>query len=173
MWGETMDRTLLGMATTIYSDVDEKTPTDSIILNTIKTFVNRGYKEIAKREKEKQIKVTAIDGKFAKPLHYKQGIQLIYGNTPIDFDEDDTYITCDYSGDMEFIYEYDYEGLDDLIDTTEPFTNKENDEAILSYAKMLYWKKEGKYDKSEVEKRDYETFYIKRPKKIVTVKTLR
>lgn len=172
-----MGRTLLELARTVYSDVDEKTPEDSAILATIKTFVNRSYKEVAKREKEKEVEVTAVDGKFTKPDYYKKGIQLVYTyegqKYAIDFEETDTEITCDYDGDMKFIYEYDFESLPDLTDGLSPFTDIGNDEMILSGAKNLYWKKEGKYDKAEVEKRDFETFYIKRPKKIVKFTTYR
>jgi hypothetical protein len=172
-----MDRTLVGLANTVYQDVNEKTPTDLLTLAKIKTFVNRSYKEVARREKEKEIELDVIDGTFNKPQYYKKGLQLVYTNEgkkyAIDFEEIDTQITCDYSGTMKFIYEYDNQSLPDLTDNEEPFTEKENDEAIMANARYLYWKSEGKYDKAEVEKRDFETSYIRRPVRILQFKIIR
>lgn len=161
-----MARKLNDLAIRVADDVGEKT-TDTVIMKKLKRYINRVYKEVAKRQKEKIADVTSVDGKFAQPTHYKKGIQLQYLKTAIDFEEDGTDITCDYSGDMKFIYEFDYESLPDLTDDQEPITDPGNDEIIISGAKYLWWKSENKYNKAEVEKRDYETAYPRRPYRII------
>jgi hypothetical protein len=157
-----MGRTLLDLANRIADDVDEKT-TDAAVMEKIKRFINRYYKEVAKRQKNSEVKVIALDGQFSKPVNYKKGVQLQYKESPIDFTENVSYITCDQSGEMTFIYEMDYEALPDLTDGTEPFTFEANDEIIISGAKYGYWKSEDKYNKAEIEKRDFETSHLKKP----------
>jgi hypothetical protein len=157
-----MGRTLLDLATRIADDVDEKT-TDAAVMEKIKRYINRFYKDVAKRQKCDEKVVTAIDGIFSKPLYFKKGVQLLYNDAPIDFQESGTNITCEKSGDLTFIYEIDYESLPDLTDGTEPLTFEANDEIIISGAKYGYWKSEDKYNKAEIEKRDFETSHLKKP----------
>ncbi|MEN6317061.1 MAG: hypothetical protein ABFD25_22740 [Clostridiaceae bacterium] len=167
-----MGRTLLDLATRVADDVDEKT-TDATVMEKIKRFINRYYKDVAKRQKYSEVKVTAVDGLFVKPEYYKIGVQLRYKESPIDFSEDGSNISCEQSGELTFVFEMDYEALLDLTDIQTPVTFVANDEVILSGAKYNYWKSENKYNKAEIEKRDYETAYIKRPIVKLVFKTYR
>jgi hypothetical protein len=165
-------RKLLDLAARIADDVDEKT-TDAVVMTKIKRYINRYYKEVAERQKQNEVTVTALEGIFAKPTYYKKGVQLLYNDTPIEFNEIDSNISCSQSGELTFIYEMEYESLPDLMDDQEPFTFPANDEIIISGAKYGYWKSEDKYNKAEIEKRDYETSHIKRPVKKISFTTSR
>jgi hypothetical protein len=172
-----MGRTLLELATRMADDIDEKT-TDMASMAKIKRYINRYYKDVAKRQKENEISVIAIEGVFTKPSYCKKGVQLLYKDEknrllPIDFKEYGSIISTSKNGDLTFIYELDYEALPDLTDDDTPETFAANDEIIMSGAKYIYWKSEDKYNKAEIEKRDYETSNIKKPVKQISVTTYR
>lgn len=158
-----MGRTLTELATTLCIDVDEKTPPDSVTLAKAKGYVNRAYKEVAKRQGlEKTVTLASIDSKIEKPVDYYKTVRVEYQGTPIPNDEEDNYISIGIDAEVSLIYNY---LPADLGDNAEPLTDKANDEAILCNAKYMYLKSDNKHEKAEIEKRDFETMYIKRQKK--------
>jgi hypothetical protein len=155
-------KTLLELAEQTMLEVDEEIG-DIELKAAIKSFINSGYTELAKRQQlEKVLTVTSNDGKITKPTDYYKGVKVIYDKTEIPFEQEGDEISVGKSGDMKLIYNY---IPVTLTDNDVPVTNPGNEEFMIAYAKYKYFQKENKYNNAEVFKRDYETFKVKRIKK--------
>lgn len=166
-----MSRTLTDFTQSICDDINLKIA-DSMV-DIVKRYIQRAYKELCVREKiEKKVVVSAIDGIFTKPLDYVRGYELYYSSTLLPFEEvgsDIQTIIC--SGNLDFIYNY---APDELTVDTEPITSYENDKFIHDYVKELWYSRENKKEyKAEIYKRNYETMKIKIQKKNYTFSTER
>jgi hypothetical protein len=151
-------------------DVDENPP-DGTTAAKLKTYLNRAYKEVAKRELlEKPIDVTAVDGKITKPYDFYYLKKVLFNNEAISSEEVAGYISVSDDGDMTLIYAY---IPVDLTDNDTPLTNPGNDEAIFSFAKYLYFRSEGMPADAETSLRDFETYKIHRPKKNLSFSVVR
>lgn len=135
----------------------------------IKRFINRGYKELAKRQKYAEYTILTDTGMFGKPIYCKKIVQVIKDNYPLEFSEVSSVISVATSGTLTVIYEIDINLVPDLIsDNDTPVTDMRNDKFILDYAKELWYSKENKKEyKAEIYVRNYENYDIVRPKKIL------
>lgn len=164
-----MSRTLKDFVTNLADDLFIRTSDKDI--PTVKRYINRAYFDLCIRERiEKKIPVTAVDGRFAKPIDFIKGYELYHPNidTPIKFWEEADNIVSEYSGDLTFVYNYQPSALTADADT--PITNPANDEFILDNVKFLWYSRENKKEyKAEIHKRNYESMRIKTQKKNLKV----
>jgi hypothetical protein len=158
-----MGRTLTDLINTICLDIDEDN-TDSLVVSKLTSFVNRGYKELAKKDLiETSSDVVVTDYTIAKPSDYFKVSKILYNDLPIKWSDEESNILVDWNGNMTLFY---YRIPLDLTGSSAPVTQQENDEVIIQYAKYLYWQSENKYDKAEAHRRDYqELLYKVKPRK--------
>jgi hypothetical protein len=155
-------RTLLDLATVLSTDIDESRAKAPTIIK-LKSFINRSYKEVAKRQRlEKSVSVTATNGQITKPSDFYIVVKIEYDGELIPYEEEADYISVPYDGSMALYYRY---IPVDLTDADEPKTNIGNDQAIINYARYLFFQSEGMGDEAETALRDFETSKIKTTKK--------
>ena len=120
---------------TIIRELDEKQDTN--IIARIVSYINRGYKDLAKKEElEKTTKMT-VSNTFTKPDDLVRINQILDNNyRPIDFSYEGTRIRVDYQGEITLIYTYIPDSLTN--DNDIPETNIANEDYIINYAKWLY-----------------------------------
>lgn len=145
--------------TEVMIDIDERM-TDDEVLNKVKRYINRGYKELAKREGLEKVKtMQASEGKIKKPSDSIEIIDVKFENNPIQFSVEGNYIVTK-AGDNEVDIRYCYlpESLEDLEDET--ITNSANDEFILNYAKWLFFLTEDQDTLARTYKNEYESMQL-------------
>lgn len=156
-----MGRTFNDFIVDICDDIFIKT-TDTDI-PVVKRYINRAYKELARRERiDKVATVTAVEYKFSKPADYVKGYELYPSGIelPVRFWEEGSYIACGYNGEMEFIYNYEPNELSSNTDV--PITNPINDQFIKDMTCYLWFSRENKKEyKAEIYKRNFENMPIK------------
>lgn len=150
---------------TLFDDLFEKR-SDKEVERRLKNYINRGYRELAKRQKlTKIIKVTPSNGIIKKPNGCIKINTITVNDMVIDYIENNGRINIDTDNEVEVEYYYLPEMLEDLEDET--ITNSANDEFILSYAKWLYFMADNMYQDSDMWKREYEALkIIKQPTQI-------
>lgn len=152
-------------------DIDERL-SDEEVLSKVKRYINRGYKELAKREQIEKIKtIQASEGKVKKPSDAVEVFEVKFENNPIQFWLEGNYIVTN-AGDNEVDVRYCYlpEPLEDLEDET--ITNSSNDEFILNYAKWLFFLTEDQDTLARTYKNEYEGMQLvinSRIRKIVSL----
>lgn len=165
-----MARTLSALVQTAMMDVGAKANNSKISIK-LTAFMNRAYKEVAKREKlEKVVTLSASDYQILKPADYYRVVRIVQNEEQLDFEEQSDYIEVEENGDVDLYYIYipvDL-GVDD-----EPLTNPGNDEAILHFAKHLYFKSQDEQDKAEAALRDYSDFNVQARRKKLQVSVVR
>lgn len=152
---------------TVIGDIDEDI-TDSILVNKIKGYVNRGYKELAKREDlEKKITTEIVDGLINLPSNAIKVYGVFSNGLPLEFSTQGKKIICNNDGEVDVILTY----LPDLMenDDDEPVTNVGNEEFILSYAKWLYFLSDDQVELAKLYKEEYESFEIVTQSKIQSI----
>ena len=156
-----MGRTFNDFVIDICDDIFIKT-TDTDI-PVVKRYINRAYKELAKRERiDKTVTVIASEYKFNRPTDYVKGYELYPSGVelPVQFWEEGSQIICGYNGEMEFIYNY--EPVELSLTTDEPVTNPSNDQFIKDMVCYLWFSRENKKEyKAEIYKRNFENMPIK------------
>lgn len=155
----------------VMNDIDEKM-SDTEVVKKVKRFINRAYRELAKREELEKSKILqASEGKVKKPNDSIEVFEVKFENNPIQFWIEGNYIVTN-AGDEEIEVRYRYlpESLEELDDET--VTNSANDEFILNYAKWLFFLTDDQDSLARSYKSEYENMSIlKAPKtyKIISV----
>jgi hypothetical protein len=163
-------RTLLDLTTILSTDIDESRAKAPTIVK-LKTFINRSYKEVAKRQKiEKLVSVTATNGQITIPSDFYSVTKIEYDGELIPYEEEANYISTPYDGLMTLYYRY---IPVDLADADEPKTNPGNDQAIICFARYLFFNSESMSDEAETALRDFETFKIRTTKKKLSFNVVR
>lgn len=143
---------------TIIGDIDEDI-SDMVLVKKIKGYVNRGYKELAKRESlEKKITTEIVDGLINTPSNTVKVYEVLSNGIPLGFTTQGKKVICNGSGEVDVIISY----IPDLmeIDYDEPVTNIANEEFIISYAKWLYFLSDDQVELAKLYKEEYESFGI-------------
>lgn len=149
------------MLENILLDVDED-KYDSTITNKIKKFINRGYRELAKREGLSKTKeITLTDGKAKIPYDCSKVYSCLVDNVHVEFKILGKYI---YSDNDKLTVFYNY--IPDLLeyDDDEFETNENNVEFIMLMAKHLYYFSESLFDEAAIFKTEYENYRIDKTK---------
>ena len=148
----------------VMNDIDEKM-SDTEVVKKVKRFINRAYRELAKREELEKSKILqASEGKVKKPNDSIEVFEVKFENNPIQFWIERNYIVTN-AGDEEIEVRYRYlpEALEELDDET--VTNSANDEFILNYAKWLFFLTDDQDSLARSYKSEYENMSIlKAPK---------
>ena len=147
-----------GLVDTMLMDMDEKSTTT--ITNKIKLYVNRGYRELAKREGlQKRITLETSNNKAVKPADCIKIDEVISGDYPIVFDLiGDSEGTGSTDGEVEIIYTYMPSAMS--ADTDMPQTNIANEEFIINYAKWLYYLSDGMEDMAALFRTEFEKMHL-------------
>lgn len=143
---------------TIIGDIDEDIG-DMVLVKKIKGYVNRGYKELAKRESlEKKITTEIVDGLINVPSNTVRVNEVLSNGIPLGFTTQGKKVICNGSGEVDVIISY----IPDLmeIDDDEPVTNISNEEFIVSYAKWLYFLSDDQVELAKLYKEEYESFKV-------------
>lgn len=143
---------------TIIGDIDEDV-SDMVLIKKIKGYVNRGYKELAKRESlEKKITTEIVDGLINIPSNAVRVYEVLSNGIPLGFTSQGKKVICNGSGEVDVIISY----IPDLMenDDDEPVTNMSNEEFIISYAKWLYFLSDDQVELARLYKEEYESFKI-------------
>jgi hypothetical protein len=151
----------------VIMDLDESMG-DTSVVERVKKYINRGYKELAKREGLEKTKVTEVsDGKIKKPsdLIKLYGVRSEDGEIPCTLNG--KYIEIDFEGEVELSYSYIPEALVEMEDET--LTNPGNDEFIVTYAKYLFCMSDGLEDMGAYYKAQIDNFRPVTQAKIVKV----
>ena len=148
----------------ILLDVDED-KYDITITDKIKKFINRGYRELAKREGLSKTKeITLTNGKAKIPYDCAKVYSCLVDNANVEFKVLGKYIYSDYPN-LTLFYNY----VPDLLeyDDEEFETNENNVEFIMLYAKHLYYFSESLTDEATQFKTEYENYRIEKSKPII------
>lgn len=142
----------------ILLDLDENV-SDSAVVRKIEKFVNRGYKEAAKREGlSKEMDLDIVDGVVSRPGGLIDVISVTQNGIPVNFEVFRNYIKVDAQGTVNVLFNYIPDNLEDVDD--EPLTNPGNDELIINFAKYLYCMSEYLEDQAAMYKRIVDNFDI-------------
>ena len=148
----------------ILLDIDEE-KSDADITNKIKKFINRGYRELAKREGLSKTKDITLNNYKAKiPYDCAKVYRCLVDNQQVPFTVLGKYIYSDYPN-LTLFYHY----VPDLLeyDDEEFETNENNVEFIMLYAKHLYYFSESLTDEAAQFKNEYENYRIEKSKPII------
>ena len=148
----------------ILLDVDED-KYDTTITNKIKKFINRGYRELAKREGLSKTKeITLANGKAKLPYDCSKVYSCLVDNANVEFKVLGKNI---YSENDKVTLFYNY--IPDLLEyeDDEFETNENNVEFIMIYAKHLYYFSESLTDEAAQLKTEYENYRIEKFKPII------
>lgn len=138
---------------TIITEIDERV--DQALINKIKSYINRGYRELAKREVLEKTLTVNSKGKFFKPDDLIKVLNVVdlEGN-PVKYGYEGMYIRTDYTGKLKLIYNYMPDNL--VNDKDVPETNIANEDFIINYAKYLYNLVEEQDETAKLHKIEYE-----------------
>lgn len=150
---------------TLFDDLFEK-KSDTEVERRLKNYINRGYRELAKREKlTKLVKLKPVNGVVRKPTGCIKINCITLSDMVVDYIENNGRINVDTDNEVEIEYYYLPDTLEDLEDET--ITNSANDEFILSYAKWLYFMADNMYEDSNYWKQEYSNMkLVKQPTQI-------
>ena len=148
----------------ILLDIDED-KYDTDMTNKITKFINRGYRELAKREGLSKTKDITLNNCKAKiPYDCAKVYRCLVDNQQVPFTVLGKYIYSDYPN-LTLFYNY----VPDLLEyEDEEFeTNENNVEFIMLYAKHLYYFSESLTDEAAQFKTEYENYRIEKSKPII------
>ena len=148
----------------ILLDIDED-KYDTDMTNKITKFINRGYRELAKREGLSKTKeITLTNGKAKIPYDCAKVYRCLVDNQQAPFTVLGKYIYSDYPN-LTLFYNY----VPDLLEyEDEEFeTNENNVEFIMLFAKYLYYFSESLTDEAAQFKTEYENYRIEKSKPII------
>lgn len=164
--------TFLELQQTVISDIDEDI-SDTALLQKIKNYINRGYKEVAKRElTEKTVNATVSTGKVRKPTDFFGLVDVKQDDESIGHSVEGSFIIVEVdSGQVKLTYNYIPVIMENDDDETE--TNESNVEFIINYAKWLYYLSEGMMDEATLFKREADSINIvKNDNKVYRINTV-
>lgn len=142
-------------------DIDEE-KSDLIIVNKLKKFINRGYRELAKREELSKTKdITLINGKCKLPFDCSKVLHALVDGKQVEYKVLGRYIYSDNDY-LTLFYNYIPDLLENKDDEFE--TNENNSEFISLYAKYLYYFSESLTEESSIFKMEYEKYKIEKNK---------
>lgn len=148
---------LLELTDTVIRELDEKQ--DNNLIERIKSYINRGYRELAKLECLEKTMTLNTKGSFTKPDELIRVIQILdENNRPLSFSYEGTRIRVNYEGKITVIYVYIPDTLLSNEDT--PETNIGNEDYIINYAKWLYNIVEEQEDMAKIYKLECQTMKI-------------
>ena len=145
----------------ILLDIDEE-KSDADITNKIKKFINRGYRELAKREGlSKSKEITLTNGKAKLPYDCAKIYSCMVDGERVNFKVLGKNLFAD---DEKLTVFYNY--IPDLLenDDDELETNENNVEFIIAFAKYLYYFSESLLDEAVSFKTEYERYFIDKSK---------
>lgn len=159
--------TFLELTNTLLTDMDEKNTVT--ITSKIKGFINRGYRELAKREgllKKATLTVTTYNATL--PTDCIKVSQVLYDGLAIPFKYLGSIVQTDvFSGSVDVIYNYVPAFM--VNDADVPATNLGNEEFIINYAKWLYYLSDGLEDNAAIYKAEIEKMKIIKSPRINTI----
>lgn len=136
------------------NDVDEDV-SDVTLRSRFKRYVNRAYKELARREGiEKNINLIPTQNVVYKPYDLIALHEIRCNGEPIVFEVTGRVIRVQTDNEIELIYNYLPDALEGEDDET--ITNPANDEFIGHYAKWLYYNQEGEKENAGIERTEFE-----------------
>ena len=140
----------------ILDDIDES-KSDSAIVSKLTRFINRGYKELAKREYLNKIRLTNLtDGRAKLPYDCYRVLHCYNEGIPVSYQLKGEYIYADGES-IELQYCY----LPEAIKEKEEFETEDcNIEFIVNYAKYLYYLSESLTDEASLFKMEYDKMDI-------------
>lgn len=141
----------------VIKELDEKQ--EEIVLQRIKSYINRGYRELAKKERLERVINRSVENVFTKPDDLIRIIQILDSNNrPLDYSYEGGRIRLNYEGSVSIIYNYVPENL--VFDEDLPETNPANIDYIINYAKWLYNLVEEQDEVAKIYKVEYEAMNI-------------
>lgn len=153
--------TLQEILENVMMDIDEDID-DYEVVNVVTKFINRAYKDLAKKEYlEKITTLTFVDGVANKPTDFYNAIGLYVDDMPVQYEIQGNNIKSDYDSAI-LIYNYLPDELINLEDET--VTNESNIEYLIAYAEYLYFRMEGMFEEMNIAKNDVDSFRITMPK---------
>ena len=149
----------------ILLDIDED-KYDTDMTNKITKFINRGYRELAKREGLSKTKDITLNNYKAKiPYDCAKVYRCLVDNQQVPFTVLGKYIYSD-NDKVTLFYNYIPDLLEYVDDEFE--TNENNVEFIMLYAKHLYYFSESLTDEAAQFKTEYENYRIEKSKPIIS-----
>ena len=148
----------------ILLDIDEE-KYDTDMTNKITKFINRGYRELAKREGLSKTKeITLTNGKAKIPYDCAKVYSCLVDNANVEFKVLGKNI---YSNNDKVTLFYNY--IPDLLEyeDDEFETNENNVEFIMLFAKYLYYFSESLSEEAATFKTEYENYRIEKSKPII------
>ena len=145
------------LADTVIRELDEKQ--DVELITRIKSYINRGYKELAKAEGLEKTSRKNVTNGFNKPEDLIRIIQVLDSNyKPLNFSYEGQRIRLNYEGEITIVYSYIPDPL--INDDDTPETNLANEEYMINYAKWLYNLVEEQEDIAKIYKVEYQNMDI-------------
>lgn len=153
--------TFLEVIEVVMQDLDELME-DTEVLNKVKNYINRGYRELARREGvSKSATKEVVDGSVMLPEDCVELIDVRYGNDYVDyFLEGRKIIVVDEIEEIRLIYSYLVDKLvrdGDSLDTADC-----NVEFIINFAKYLYYLNDYMPEEASLFKNEMESLAITR-----------
>lgn len=155
--------TLVEFLENLAIDCDEDL-SDTEITRRFKNYINRGYKELARREKLERSSIKTVnDNKYITvPDDLIEISEIRQNGDKVSYrvDANKIYINVSPNSDITLSYVYIPDVLKKDKDSTE--TLLANDEFILNYAKWLYYLNDGLLEEAQIYKSEYENMMINR-----------
>lgn len=143
---------------TVIMDIDEDIY-DTEVLEKVKRYINRGYRELSKKELlETTVNSTISNYRVRKPDNCIRILSVSVDDVQVKWRLEGLYIYIESEGRAKIVYNY----LPDLLvnDDDETETNEGNIEYIINFAKWLYHINEGSTEDAQVFKMEYESMNI-------------
>lgn len=149
----------------VITDLDEEL-TDADVVNKVKRFINRGYKNLAVKENlEKVATKYANDGKISSPADCLKVNTIMQNGTYIPFRKDGKYIYVLTDGRCDMNYVFTPEPLEYPDDET--LTNEANIEYVMNFAKWKFLASEGMTQDAQMYRNMVDTHKVVSPVKII------
>lgn len=153
------------MVEEVIIDLDEDT-TDATVIKKVKRYINRGYKELAKKENlEKTSVKTVINNRITVPTNCIKVSSVSKDGVLLSYERQGKYIYLNTDGNCELTYVYVPDNLEG--DDDEPVTNIGNIEFILNFAKWHFSSSEGMTDNAQYYRSMVDLQRIVSPLKII------
>lgn len=142
----------------VLMDIDEDR-TDKTVLEKVKSFINRAYMDLAKREGiEKTIKVTPKQGIVKLPEDFSRIFEVTYMGNLMPYTLRGKEMICNTEKELLLTYNYRPETLINEDDELE--TSTINSEYIINFAKFLYFSSEQEADQARAAKSELNETFI-------------
>lgn len=143
----------------VLSDIDEPS-SDAILIKKIKNYINRGYKELARREcLTKAASKNISNYKIKKPVDCIKIYAAYLDGEVLPFNDEGEYLSFQLiSGTVKLVYSFIPDPLIDDGDETE--TSIAYDEFIINYAKWLFYLNDGLDEEAKMFKIEVESLNV-------------